>query len=62
MLEEGKPLYTALPILKDYLGHHDIKATEGYVRFAEWMMPDVVAAMNTVSEQIVPNWGDANEA
>lgn len=62
MLAEGKPLYTALPILKDYLGHHDIKATEGYVRFAEWMMPDVVAAMNAVSEQIVPNWGDTDEA
>ena len=62
MLDEGKPLYTALPILKDYLGHHDISATEDYVRFAEWMIPDVVAAMNSVSEQIVPDWGAINEA
>jgi integrase len=62
LLEEGKPLYTALPILKDYLGHHDIQATEGYVRFAQWMTPDVVSAMNAISEKIIPKWGDGNEA
>ena len=56
MLAEGKPLYTALPILKDYLGHHNIASTEQYVRLAEWMFPDVVAAMNTISEQIIPDW------
>jgi integrase len=56
MLAEGKPLYAALPILKDYLGHHSIESTEQYVRLAEWMFPDVVAAMNAVSEQIIPDW------
>jgi len=62
LLEEGKPLYAALPILKDFLGHHDIKATEGYVRFAQWMIPEVINSMNAVSEKIIPNWGDSNEA
>ena len=56
MLAEGKPIYTALPILKDYLGHHSIESTEQYVRLAEWMFPDVVEAMNAVSEQIIPDW------
>lgn len=56
MLAEGKPLYTALPILKDYLGHHSIESTEQYVHLAEWMFPDVVASMNAVSEQIIPDW------
>lgn len=56
MLADGKPLYTALPILKDYLGHHNIKSTEEYVHLAEWMFPDVIAAMNSISEQIIPDW------
>jgi integrase len=56
MLLDGKPLYTALPILKDYLGHSRIMDTERYVRLVEWMFPSVVAAMNSVSGQIVPNW------
>ena len=57
MLAEGKPLYSALPILKDYLGHHNIESTEQYVRLAEWMFPDVIEAMNSVSVQIIPDWG-----
>jgi integrase len=62
LLEEGKPLYTALPILKDFLGHHDIKSTEGYVRFAQWMMPDVIKSMNAISEKIIPSLEDTNES
>lgn len=54
MLSEGKSLYTALPILKDYLGHADISDTEQYVRLVEWMFPDIIAATNKISEQIIP--------
>jgi integrase len=57
MLADGMPIYSALPILKDYLGHYRIESTEQYVRLAEWMYPDVIDAMNTISEQIVPDWG-----
>lgn len=62
LLEEGKPLYTVLPILKDFLGHHDIQSTEGYVRFAQWMIPNVIKSMNEISEKIIPNLEDTNEA
>lgn len=54
MLSEGKALYAALPILKDYLGHSDIKATEQYLHLAEWMFPDLISSMNTVSDRIIP--------
>jgi len=57
MLLASVPLYTALPILKDYLGHSGIESTERYVRLVEWMFPDVVEAMNSISERIIPDWG-----
>jgi integrase len=57
MLLDGKPLYSALPILKDYLGHSRISDTERYVRIVEWMFPDVIDAMNSISAQIIPDWG-----
>ena len=54
MLSDGMSLYNALPILKDYLGHADISDTERYVRLVEWMFPDIIAATNKISEQIIP--------
>jgi site-specific recombinase XerD len=57
MLADGKSLYVALPILKDYLGHSDISATEKYVRIVQWMFPDIIAITNRVSEKIIPDLG-----
>ena len=54
MLNEGMPFYSALPILKDYLGHSDITATEKYLHFVEWMYPDFVDKMNDISNQVIP--------
>ena len=55
MIAEGKPLYAALPILKEYLGHSDIAAIERYVRLVEWMYPEVIRSMNSISETVIPS-------
>lgn len=57
MLSDGIPFYSALPILKDYLGHSDITATEKYLHLAEWMYPDIVEKMNDISNQVIPEKG-----
>lgn len=54
MLSDGIPFYSALPILKDYLGHSDITATEKYLHLAKWMYPDLVEKMNEISNQVIP--------
>lgn len=54
MLSDGIPFYSALPILKDYLGHSDITATEKYLHLAEWMFPDIVEKMNDISNKVIP--------
>lgn len=54
MLSSGIPFYSALPILKDYLGHSDITATEKYLHLAKWMYPDLVEKMNDISNQVIP--------
>lgn len=54
MLADGVPFYSALPILKDYLGHSDITATEQYLHLAKWMFPDIVEKMNEISNQVIP--------
>ena len=54
MLSDGMPFYSALPILRDYLGHADIKATEKYLHLVEWMLPDIVSKMNDISNQVIP--------
>ena len=57
MLSDGIPFYSALPILKDYLGHSDITATEKYLHLAEWMYPDIIEKMNDISNQVIPEKG-----
>ena len=54
MLSDGIPFYSALPILKDYLGHANILATEKYLHLAKWMFPDIVEKMNDISNQVIP--------
>ena len=54
MLADGIPFYNALPILKDYLGHADITATEKYLHLAKWMHPDLVEKMNDISNRVIP--------
>jgi integrase len=39
MIDEGKDMYVALPILSKYLGHKTIYATEPYVRLTMNLFP-----------------------
>lgn len=61
MLSDGMPFYSALPILRDYLGHSNITATEKYLHLVEWMYPDLVSKMNAISNRVIPETEVSNE-
>lgn len=61
MLSDGMPFYSALPVLRDYLGHSSIAATEKYLHLVEWMYPELVSKMNDISNQVIPEMEVPNE-
>ena len=52
MVDEGKDLYVALPILSAYLGHESVSATERYVRLTAQRHSKVTDSLS----KIITNW------
>lgn len=57
--ENGADITTALPYLREYLGHENIGATEQYLRMTAEIYPEISALMQVEYGNIVPAQEDA---
>lgn len=48
-VDEGRDIYTVLPILSNYLGHSSISATSHYLRLTPVQFPQIVSIMEEQS-------------
>ena len=60
-VEDGRDLNAYLPILKTYLGHTRLKHTAYYLRLTADLFPSVVAAVERVFPDLVPEIGECHE-
>jgi integrase/recombinase XerD len=56
MAESGIDLYVSLPILSNYLGHQSLGATNQYVRLTASMYPDLIREVDTICQDVFPNY------
>jgi integrase len=54
MGRDGMDLYTALPILSTFLGHHSLSATEQYVRLTCAMYPELEKECSPINAFVYP--------
>jgi integrase len=54
----GMDLTTALPLLREYLGHEDFSVTEQYLRMTAEVYPEISALMQEKYGYIIPQEGD----
>lgn len=55
MVKSGLDIYTAWPVLSVLLGHHDIYATEHYVRLTLEIYPDLIKETGKKLGDIFPD-------
>lgn len=51
-VDEGRDIYTVLPVLSDYLGHSSISATSHYLRLTPVQFPQIVSIMEEQSGSV----------
>jgi integrase len=53
-IAEGIDVYTALPVLSTYMGHEHIRITGRYLRLTAEVYPEILAATEAFSGEIIP--------
>ena len=68
MVDSGRDVYIALPILSAYMGHKNVEGTECYIRLTQDMYPDiikkdslVISGLEYIVSQIVINQDDESK-
>lgn len=68
LIDSGRDIYIALPILSAYMGHKNVKGTEHYIRLTQEMYPDVkrkdslvISGLEYIVSKIIINQDNENK-
>lgn len=53
-IDEGRDVYSILPVLSSYLGHVDVSSTEYYLRLTAEFFPELLAKSEAITTHVFP--------